>query len=395
MLLKNYLCRNSLQTLSSIAIIISLLFVASLREGSFSKKNNPANINTSAVKKLAAKHFNKEKASKIKIRLLSRGIWSLAKSNKKTMDIICSTITFDQTTGYAGPIPMLIHLDNNYNIQDIKILPNRETPSFINKIIDSGFLKNWKNKPIKDALQKNVDTISGATMSSTAIIASIHQTLSKLQKKDIALLPKIQNKKLFSFLGLGLVIALAFYLSYSSTKHRHKLRIILLLLDVLVIGFFSGQFLSLSTFMTWIKSSSPSLMGILLLTLTVIIPSIFGKKKFYCNWICPYGAAQELIGKIIPRKMRISPGIINYLIKIREFILIIFFLLLSLGSSAIILNYEPFTAFMIPFASLPVIILAAGFLLISLFINRPWCRFFCPTGALLSHLSGKSKPKQQ
>ena len=53
------------------------------------------------------------------------------------------------------------------------------------------------------------------------------------------------------------------------------------------------------------------------------------------------------------------------------------------GTGFDIMNYEVFSAFMFKQASLAVMILAVVFLILSIFINRPYCRYICPTGALL------------
>ena len=52
--------------------------------------------------------------------------------------------------------------------------------------------------------------------------------------------------------------------------------------------------------------------------------------------------------------------------------------------------FEPFSAFKFEAAALPSLIIAALFLIISLFVNRPWCRFLCPTGTLLSMSAKKN-----
>ncbi len=45
-------------------------------------------------------------------------------------------------------------------------------------------------------------------------------------------------------------------------------------------------------------------------------------------------------------------------------------------------DYEPFAAFIFQSASWVVIVLAAVFVLLSLIVTRPYCRFVCPMGSL-------------
>lgn len=47
------------------------------------------------------------------------------------------------------------------------------------------------------------------------------------------------------------------------------------------------------------------------------------------------------------------------------------------------MDYELFTAFLYTSASVWVIVLAVLFLVLSVWVPRPYCRFVCPTGSLL------------
>jgi polyferredoxin len=62
--------------------------------------------------------------------------------------------------------------------------------------------------------------------------------------------------------------------------------------------------------------------------------------------------------------------------------LLLFIAWMGLGVG--ILKYEPFSAFLFQHASWIVLILAGSVLSISVVIPRPWCRFVCPMGQILS-----------
>ena len=61
------------------------------------------------------------------------------------------------------------------------------------------------------------------------------------------------------------------------------------------------------------------------------------------------------------------------------------------GSAFVICEYDPFVAFFRRSGSLNMLILGACFLLIGLFVGRPYCRFLCPYGVLLNLVSRASK----
>ena len=61
------------------------------------------------------------------------------------------------------------------------MLNNNETPSFLNKVINAGFLNSWNGLTVKEALDKNVDAVSGATYSSNGIQQSLKARLETVK----------------------------------------------------------------------------------------------------------------------------------------------------------------------------------------------------------------------
>lgn len=100
-------------------------------------------------------------------------------------------------------------------------------------------------------------------------------------------------------------------------------------------------------------------------------------------WVCPFGAAQELAGKITKRRVHLGKKTIKILNNSKEIITLIVFISMWLGLASDILDYEPFTAFIFNNASVAVFIIAGLSLITAIFIPRPWCRFVCPAGQIL------------
>ena len=69
--------------------------------------------------------------------------------------------------------------------------------------------------------------------------------------------------------------------------------------------------------------------------------------------------------------------------RIRFGVFALLMLLLWTGMGAAVLDYEPFTAFMVTTASPAVMALAAVFVVASCFVPKLWCRCVCPMGSLL------------
>jgi polyferredoxin len=130
-----------------------------------------------------------------------------------------------------------------------------------------------------------------------------------------------------------------------------------------------------------------SLVVILMLTLAIVMPLFFNKKAYYCTWICPFGAAQELAGKLNRKKWQPGKKSMRVLKHLQTAITLSLFFSLWMGMATDIVNYEPFSAFLFRHAS-PIVLGIAGLsLLMAIITPRPWCRFACPTGQVLNWIN--------
>ncbi len=71
--------------------------------------------------------------------------------------------------GYAGPTPVVLILDARKRIVKLCLLSNSESPDHVAKLTRSGFLNKWNGKTLKQAVNMQVDAITGATYTSHAI----------------------------------------------------------------------------------------------------------------------------------------------------------------------------------------------------------------------------------
>ena len=82
--------------------------------------------------------------------------------------------------GFNGPTPVEISVVKG-KITRIRLLPNQETPAFLQSVIDAGLLKALDGKTVEDASKVKLDAVSGATYSSKAIIENIRRGLDTLK----------------------------------------------------------------------------------------------------------------------------------------------------------------------------------------------------------------------
>jgi Na+-translocating ferredoxin:NAD+ oxidoreductase RnfG subunit len=289
----------------------------------------------------------------------------------------------DKVIGYAGKVPVLIVIDNKEEIKAVKLLANYETPHFIRKINKKDFFSSWNTMSVNEALGADVDMVSGASMTTRAVSKGVQLRLAKYLEM-VQLESAFPWSKLIAFAASMFVLVFAL-LSFCIPKSFAKKRIFLLIASVIILGFWQGELISLALMYGWLINGIPVLAKVLMLimlSLAFVLP-LFMNKSFYCAHVCPYGAAQELMGKLNKKKFKIP----SKLIKCLKYIKMVFFYAIVL---AVILKFEfdlaslePFSAFLVSVASPMVIVLATVFLIISIFVPKAWCNYFCPTGYLL------------
>lgn len=85
--------------------------------------------------------------------------------------------------GYGGPIEMLLGIDDQGKVTGVKIMNHRETPGLGANIAKPEFLKQFVGKSAGDPLEpkKDIDAITGATISSRAVCQGVKNALEKFQ----------------------------------------------------------------------------------------------------------------------------------------------------------------------------------------------------------------------
>lgn len=296
----------------------------------------------------------------------------------------------DSIEGFGGPVPFAIIFDAKNKIKQLYLFENSETPSWIESLTADGFFESWNGLSARKALDKKVDAVSGATFSSTAFIESMNVRLSKFcdAKKDKGGKGWVKV--------LGIIVSFLFLIfaifSFLVPQQANRFRIFLLIASVGILGFWQGDFISMALLNNWLVNGvdiGAKIFLLVVLFLSVLLPLITNK-SFYCQFVCPFGAAQELVGKLNKKKVVFDTNITSVLKSLKFVFLFVIAVLIVVAADVSIENFEPFSAFKFQFASLAVLILALVMLFLSIFFNKPWCRFFCPTGAFFSLFRGKS-----
>lgn len=303
-------------------------------------------------------------------------------------------------TGFAGKVPLEVTIKNG-KIKKVKALANEETKDFFD--MASALLNEWNGKSIDQALDKQVDVVSGATYSSKAIIGNMREALlyaksnpaiyagSQSGNKPSVITGSMADFDLSAKNIAGLVVVLMAALLPLFIKNR-KYHIFQLILNVIVLGFWCGSFISYTSLISYTAHGINILAAIIpvVMLITAFIYPVFGKKTYYCTHVCPFGSLQQLAGACTKHKAKMSPTTLHRLDILRQVIWAALMLCIWTGVWSEWVDYEPFSAFIFQSASRVVIALASVFFALSFVVHRPYCRFVCPVGTLLK-ISQSSK----
>ena len=97
--------------------------------------------------------------------------------------VLFSSPYSDGIKGFNGPTPLLITLDAEGYIKDVVLLPNEETPRFVQHVIKGGLFESWNGLTPAEALEADVDAISGATYTSDGVRNSLVARLKVYEKQ--------------------------------------------------------------------------------------------------------------------------------------------------------------------------------------------------------------------
>lgn len=133
-------------------------------------------------------------------------------------------------------------------------------------------------------------------------------------------------------------------------------------------------------------------LSISIITISILIMSfLFG--SVFCGWICPMGALQDLISTVtkklhIKKYNRLIPNKLDKHLRLIRYIVLVLLVLLTNKTIAhyvqlFCVNNLITGLFKGYFALGGFMLIGLIFVVVAFFIERPWCKYLCPYGALL------------
>jgi len=128
--------------------------------------------------------------------------------------------------------------------------------------------------------------------------------------------------------------------------------------------------------------------------LVLILTLIFG--SVFCSFVCPLGTIQEWVGKLGKKifKRRYNtfvPQKLHNILKYLRYVVLILTIMLTFNVGRLIFaDVDPYYAmyhFFTDEVTIGSLVVLGVVLIGSLFIERPWCKYACPYGAVLGLVS--------
>ncbi len=331
--------------------------------------------------------------------------------------------------GYAGPMltGIVVNVvEGKGIIESVAIIDSPDTSPYIKQVLDAKIPDAYLSKSIED--MPDPKAVSGATLSSDALKIGIQKASAKIMaNEEIAeLFPDLMidannlskakillesqnsiNLSSAELLKVGLVLIFfaltAFVASKKFPFSKKKARYAILIASVVLLGFMYGTQFSISTMIllvsgAWIVGLA-SYAPLICLVLAILV-FLFTKKNLYCNYICPFGAVQEGVSMITSCKNPVQNPLTKWVSRFFALGVICFALYFSSPSAA---TYEPFGKTFNFVGSLTFFMLSGSVIVFSLFLQKPWCRLFCPMTPFFDYIyfwrnwlfGSKTKPASQ
>ena len=199
----------------------------------------------------------------------------------------------------------------------------------------------------------------------------------------------IPNEALWSYIDIAMLLLLMSFVAWAVIKKQIRWPVTLVsVISVAYFGFFRhgcvcsiGAIQNVALTLTSDSYSIP-LYVLLLFILPIIFTFFFG--RVFCAGVCPFGALQDLVNIKNYKLSKAVTGVLG----IFPWIYLSFAVLFAVTNSRfIICRFDPFVGIFRLGGELPLILFGAALLVFSVFTGRPFCRFICPYGAILSLFS--------
>lgn len=201
------------------------------------------------------------------------------------------------------------------------------------------------------------------------------------------------HQDIYEYVDVAVLFIALSLASYLALKRRsRRATFVLMILSLIYFGFWrKGCVCPIGAIQNVVLSIFDSNYAVpIAVSLFFLLPLVFTLffGRVFCAAVCPLGAIQDLV---LLRPVSVPYWLASGLRLLAYLYLSLAVLFAATGSAFLICRYDPFVAFFRFSGNVNILIIGVCFLLVGLFIGRPYCRFFCPYGVILRQLSRLSR----
>jgi polyferredoxin len=192
-----------------------------------------------------------------------------------------------------------------------------------------------------------------------------------------------------SWTRVGWLLALLAVVTWAFAAKSVALRWVALAGTLGFLGFVDRGFLSVSHILAGISVGPDVYLGdlslLILVSFTVLTTLFFG--RVFCGFLCPFGALQDLLERIVPRRFRreLPLSIHERALYLKYGVLAVVLAPAVLGIPITVFHFfEPFGTVFYWSPSVLLWTIALAILIASAVVPRFYCRYACPLGAALA-----------
>lgn len=335
-------------------------------------------------------------AAELRLDLGARGGFHVLAQDGAELGYLIRTLPqAERIIGYCGITDTLVAVDREGRVLGFRIRKSEDTKTHVGDVMaDRHFKKTWTGMTWEevagmDLKKAGVEGVSGATMTSLAVAEGIVHRFRVAQGE---LRPQAVRVGVRDF-GLAAVVALGAWLTFTKRAGRERWRRWFQWVVIGYVGFLNGDLLAQSLLAGWAKSGIAWHMapGLVLFAAAAFAVPWMGKRPLYCQQLCPHGAAQEIITRLAPLRWRIHiPTSLDRALRWLPGGLLLFVLtVVMLPLDFDLASLEPFDAYLIRSAGVATIAVAVIGLVAALCVPKAYCKYGCPTGALLEFIRAR------
>jgi len=288
---------------------------------------------------------------------------------------------------YGGPLQVAVVVNSDKIIERVALVQSVDTTTYIKRVLSDGILDAFLGAG--DSQLPQVDAVSGATLSSVAMIKGVEKAVSYIHGADVSEERRQLSAGEWGKAGFTvLLFMMALFISSRFFRWKKSYaRLGVLAVATVVLGFMYGAQPSLVSLVQllsglWTKGLA-SYTALICLTMAAVV-FFATKKNLYCAMICPFGGIQEGLGRITKCSPPKKAEWMKWTARGLALVALCAALYFRNPSTS---QYAPFGMAFSFIGSAVVFALMVLVVVASLVVKRPWCTLLCPAGPVFDYFS--------